>query len=107
MLLPFVTIYTTNDPYTSAIVDTTKTDYAVLGISFLSAECCLVPSAAYHLTDFGSCYASQYRLLADLFGIVVVTAGTFVSGIYYAFTCEPNLQILHWTIVGRIHSSST
>ncbi|KAK8012223.1 hypothetical protein PG989_000483 [Apiospora arundinis] len=35
----------------------------------------------------------------DLLGIVIVTVGTFSSGIYYLFFCEAGLQRLHWAIV--------
>ncbi|KAK8002221.1 phosphatidylglycerol/phosphatidylinositol transfer protein [Apiospora arundinis] len=35
----------------------------------------------------------------DLLGIVIVTVGTFSSGIYYLFFCEAGLQRLHWAII--------
>jgi hypothetical protein len=38
----------------------------------------------------------------DLLGIVIVTTGTFVPSIYYAFPCHPILQRLYWTIVSHL-----
>lgn len=77
-------------------------DYIVLGIFFCSAECCLVFSTAYHLLGCHSHGVEQFWLRMDLLGIVAVTIGTSVPGIYYVFACEPSLQKLHWTIVRLI-----
>jgi adiponectin receptor len=81
-------------------------DYAMFGIFFLSAECCLVFSTTYHLVGSHSHDVEQFWLRVDLLGIVIVTVGTFVPGIYYAFTCQPRLQNLHWTIVSHLSSLS-
>ncbi|CEJ91942.1 hypothetical protein VHEMI07624 [[Torrubiella] hemipterigena] len=35
----------------------------------------------------------------DLLGIVIVTVGTFIPGIYYIFFCELALRRFHWFIV--------
>lgn len=93
--------------YASSIVHATKNDYAVLGSFYLSAECCLVLSTTFHLRGFRSCAAAQTWLFVDLFGIVVLTAGTFISGIYYAFLCDQSLQILHWSIVSTSQNFSS
>lgn len=75
------------------------TDYFMFGIYFWLAESCLVFSATYHLMQPHSHHVEQFWHGMDLLGIVIVTVGTFVSGIHYIFICEPNLQKLHWTIV--------
>lgn len=75
------------------------TDFVMFGIFFWCAESCLVFSAAYHLMGPHSHNVEQFWHGMDLLGIVIVTVGTFVSGIYYVFTCEPSLQKLHWAIV--------
>ena len=75
------------------------TDYVMFGIFFWCAESCLVFSATYHLMGSHSHNVEQFWHGMDLLGIVVVTVGTFVSGIYYIFICEPSLQKFHWAIV--------
>jgi adiponectin receptor len=74
-------------------------DYAIFGFYFWCAESCLVFSAGYHLMGCHSQDVEQFWHGMDLLGIVIVTVATFVSGIYYLFTCEPRLQKLHWAIV--------
>ncbi|KAF7114207.1 hypothetical protein CNMCM5793_007785 [Aspergillus hiratsukae] len=74
-------------------------DYAIFGIYFWCAEICLVLSALYHLMQPHSHQVEQFWHGMDLLGIVIVTVGTFSSGIYYVFFCETSLQKLHWAIV--------
>ncbi len=75
-------------------------DYTMFGIFFWSAECCLLFSAAYHLVGPHSHQVEQFWHRMDLLGIVIVTTGTFIPGIYYIFFCELSLQRFHWFIVG-------
>ncbi|KAK6387721.1 Adiponectin receptor protein 2 [Exophiala oligosperma] len=74
-------------------------DYAMFGIYFWCAEICLILSTMYHLMLPHSHQAEQFWHGMDLLGIVVVTVGTFTSGIYYVFFCESSLQKLHWGII--------
>lgn len=60
-------------------------DYNMFWIFFLSAECCLVLSTIYHLMRSHSRSVEQMWLWMDLLGIVIVTMGTFVPSIFYAF----------------------
>ncbi|KAI1327716.1 mPR-like GPCR protein [Xylariaceae sp. FL0255] len=64
-------------------------DYVVFGFFFLSATCCLGLSAAYHALCNHSFPVASLWLRVDLVGIVVLTLGDFVSGIYVGFWCEP------------------
>lgn len=75
------------------------TDYLMFLIFFSSAKFCLLCSTAFHLLGAHSQPAEQFWHRMDLLGIVGVTVGTFVPGIYYVFGCEPSLQHLHWSIV--------
>ncbi|KAM0742910.1 hypothetical protein ACQRIT_003087 [Beauveria bassiana] len=75
------------------------TDYTMFGIFFWSAEFCLLFSTAFHLFSAHSHEAEQFWHRMDLLGIVIVTMGTFIPGIYYIFFCELSLQIFHWFIV--------
>ena len=74
-------------------------DYAMFPIYFGCAEICLVLSALYHLMLSHSHHVELFWHGMDLLGIVIVTVGTFFSGIYYVFFCEPRMQKLHWAIV--------
>lgn len=74
-------------------------DYAIFGIYFWCAAVCLILSTLYHLIQPHSHQVEQFWHGMDLLGIVIVTVGTFSSGIYYVFFCEANLQKLHWAIV--------
>jgi adiponectin receptor len=82
--------------------DVSGADYVALGIFFCGAECCLIFSAAFHLMECHSYSVEQFCLRMDLLGIIAVTVGTSVSGIYYIFACEPSLQKLHWIVVRYI-----
>jgi len=49
-------------------------------------------------------HSQQVSLLwlrLDFVGIVVLTLGDFVSGIYLVFYCEFTLQKLYWSMVRR------
>lgn len=79
-------------------------DHAMFGVYFWCAEICLVLSTLYHLLLPHSRHAELFWHGLDLLGIVVVTVGTFSSGIYYVFFCEASLQKFHWAIVRHPHS---
>lgn len=78
-------------------------DYTVFGTYVSCAEMCLVLSVLYHLMQAHSHRVERFWHGMDLFGIVVVTVGTFSSGIYYVFFCEVRLQQLHWALVRLSH----
>lgn len=82
-------------------------DYVMFGIFFWCAECCLIFSATYHLVGPHSHEVEQFWHRMDLLGIVIVTVGTFIPGIYYIFTCDPGLQKLHWAIVSQLPTTYT
>lgn len=42
---------------------------------------------------------SDLWLRLDFVGIIILTLGDFVSGIYMVFYCEPTLQKVYWTMV--------
>ncbi|OBT76498.1 hypothetical protein VF21_03947 [Pseudogymnoascus sp. 05NY08] len=82
------------------------TDYFMFGIFFWCAECCLIFSATYHLVGSHSHDVEQFWHRMDLLGIVIVTVGTFIPGIFYIFICEPGLQKLHWAIIVALGSTT-
>jgi adiponectin receptor len=99
LILPLVAINTFRALSKPRFPHVSGMDYVTLGIFFFSAECCLVFSTAFHLVGCHSRTVEQFWLRMDLLGIVAVTIGTSVPGIYYVFACEPSLQRLHWSVV--------
>ena len=99
LVLPLVAINTFQALSKARYPHVSGMDYVTLGIFFFSAECCLVFSTAFHLVGCHSRTVEQFWLRMDLLGIVAVTVGTSVPGIYYVFACEPSLQRLHWSVV--------
>lgn len=101
LLLPLIAITVMQILSEPQFLDVSRSDYIVFGIFFCCAECCLIFSATYHLVGSHSHAVEQFWLRMDLLGIIIVTVGTFIPGIYYVFVCEPNLQKLHWAIVSQ------
>ncbi|SCO54624.1 uncharacterized protein FFNC_15598 [Fusarium fujikuroi] len=87
--------------------DLASIDFIMFNIFFCSAESCLIFSAVYHLVGSHSHEVEQRWHRRDLLGIVNVTVGTFISGIYYIFYCDPVLQKIHWIIVCHSSHSDT
>ncbi|KAF2654352.1 hemolysin-III protein [Lophiostoma macrostomum CBS 122681] len=83
----------------SQFLNVLAADYIMFAFFFFCAECCLVLSTLYHLLGSHSYEEEQFWLQMDLLGIIIVTLGTFIPGIYYLFTCEPVLQKVHWAII--------
>ncbi|KAI1257949.1 hypothetical protein MGN70_000994 [Eutypa lata] len=79
-------------------LDVTYIDYAMFVIFFCCAEICLILSVFYHLMQSHSHVVELFWHGMDLLGIIIVIVGTFTSGIYYLFFCEPNLRKVHWAI---------
>jgi adiponectin receptor len=76
-------------------------DRLVFSFFLLTAATCLGMSATYHTLMNHSDYVSHLWLRLDFVGIVILTLGDFVSGIYMVFYCEPILQRVYWTMVSR------
>jgi adiponectin receptor len=74
-------------------------DLIVFGIFFVGAIACLTMSATYHALSNHSPRVHDVWLRLDVSGIAVLTAATFVPGVYYGFYCEPLLQKIYWTMV--------
>lgn len=99
LLLPLIASASMRLLFDPRFLNVSEMDYAMFGLYFVVAEACLVFSATYHLMRDNSQKVEQFWHGMDLLGIAIVTVGTFVSGIYYIFICEPRLQKVHWAIV--------
>lgn len=65
-----------------------------------TAAACLGLSAAYHTLINHSQTVERTWLRLDLVGIVLLTAGDIVSGVYMVFWCEPLQRGIYWAMVG-------
>lgn len=74
-------------------------DRLIFAFFLLSAATCLGLSAIYHTLMNHSMRVSDLWLRLDFVGIIVLTLGDFVSGIYMVFYCEPTLRKIYWTMV--------
>lgn len=79
----------------------TCADFFIFSFFLLTAVICLALSTTYHTLMNHSYKVEQLWLRLDLIGIVVLTLGDFVSGIYMVFWCEPLERKIYWSMVSR------
>lgn len=81
--------------------DASWTDQLVFHIYLSTSIICFGISSMYHML---LCHSETWASLwgrMDYVAIVFQILGSFVSGIYIGFYCEPSLQKLYWTMVCR------
>ncbi|KAL8873310.1 MAG: hypothetical protein Q9198_007046 [Flavoplaca austrocitrina] len=74
-------------------------DRLVFAFFLLTASVCLGMSATYHTLMNHSATVSNLWLRLDYVGIIVLTLGDFVSGIYMVFYCNPTVQKVYWSMI--------
>lgn len=79
----------------------TGADFFIFTFFLLTAIICLGLSTTYHTLMNHSHEVEQLWLRCDLVGIVVLTLGDFVSGIYMVFWCEPLQRKIYWAMVSQ------
>jgi adiponectin receptor len=79
--------------------DVTFVDDLILVFFLLTATVCLGLSTTYHTLINHSFAVETFWLRLDFIGIVLLTLGSFVSGIYVAFWCEPPQRKIYWAMV--------
>jgi adiponectin receptor len=80
--------------------EATLGDRLIFAFFLLTAAITLALSCTYHTLMNHSMRISHLWLRLDYLGIMVLTLGDFVSGIYLVFYCEPKLQKVYWGMVG-------
>ncbi|RAH63891.1 hemolysin III family protein [Aspergillus aculeatinus CBS 121060] len=85
---------------TSKYPNVTVADGFIFAFFLLTATTCLGLSTTYHTLMNHSHEIEQLWLRLDLIGIVVLTIGDFVSGIYMVFWCEPVQRKVYWSMIG-------
>jgi adiponectin receptor len=76
-------------------------DQLVFHIYLSTSTICFGTSSAYHTLLCHSEHCAVLWSRLDYVGIIFQILGTFVSGIYVGFYCEPNLQKLYWAMVSK------
>ncbi|KAL7902405.1 mPR-like GPCR protein [Trichoderma sp. SZMC 28014] len=89
---------------TSRYSHITGVDIFIISFFLLTAVICLGLSTTYHTLMNHSREVDQFWLRFDLVGIVVLTLGDFVSGIYMIFWCEPLERRIYWSMIGVLGS---
>lgn len=79
-------------------------DDIIFTLFIITAVVCLSFSACYHTLTNHSKSVDSIWLRIDFAGIIVLTLGDFISGIYMVFWCEGTLRIIYWTMVRKIQS---
>jgi len=74
-------------------------DHVVFGSNIATATITMVLSATYHTLMNHSMHVSALMLRVDYVGILTLILGSFFSGIYVGFRCEPAICWTYWTMV--------
>lgn len=72
----------------------------IFGTFFVGAICCLLCSALFHTFYCHSQKVSKLFNKIDYCGISILTMGSFVPWLYYAFYCEPIPKIAYLVLIG-------
>ena len=83
----------------------TIADHLIFAFFLLTATVCLGLSATYHTMINHSQRIDALWLRFDLVGIILLTLGDFVSGIYLVFWCEPLQRKIYWSMVRTPHTN--
>jgi adiponectin receptor len=74
-------------------------DHVVFGCNVAAAVVTMALSSAYHTLMNHSMHVSTLMLRVDYVGILALILGSFFSGIYVGFYCEPLLRWTYWTMI--------
>ena len=77
----------------------TQVELRIFSSYFIGAAICFALSAAYHTLLNHSELVASIALRCDYVGILALTLGKFISGVYVCFYCEPVLQNVYWTMI--------
>ncbi|KAJ5254262.1 hypothetical protein N7524_011442 [Penicillium chrysogenum] len=88
--------------FSTSFPDVTWTDRLVFHIYLTTSVLCFGISSAYHTFLCHSAHFTDLWGRLDYVAIVFQILGSFVSGIYIGFYCEPHLQKLYWSMIGTL-----
>ncbi|KIW95450.1 uncharacterized protein Z519_04034 [Cladophialophora bantiana CBS 173.52] len=79
--------------------DASMADYAVFSTQVGAAIVTMLLSSAYHTLICHSEDIENLMLRVDYVGILTLILGSFFSGIYVGFYCEPLLRRVYWSMI--------
>lgn len=85
--------------FLSKFPDASWSDHLVFHIYLTGSVICFGVSSLYHTLICHSAYVADLWVRLDYAAIIVQILGSFISGIYVSFYCEPQLQRLYWSMV--------
>ncbi|EXJ90434.1 hypothetical protein A1O1_03535 [Capronia coronata CBS 617.96] len=74
-------------------------DHIVFHCNVGAAIVTMALSSAYHTLMNHSMHVSHLMLRVDYVGILILIVGSFFSGIYVAFYCEPTIRWSYWAMI--------
>lgn len=86
--------------FTASFPAASRTDQLVFHVYLTTSTICFAISSSYHTLLCHSEHYADLWVRLDYVAIVFQILGSFLSGIYVGFYCEPALQKLYWTMVG-------
>lgn len=79
--------------------EATMMDRVALGANVLAAIITFALSAGYHTLMCHSMDVSQRWLRIDYCGILVLILGSFLTGVYIPFRCDPAPRNIYWSMI--------
>ncbi|KAL2022467.1 hypothetical protein VTK56DRAFT_5296 [Thermocarpiscus australiensis] len=80
----------------------TRNDRLVFEIYLTTSVICFTISSLYHTLLCHSRYYHDLWVRIDYVAIIFQILGSFISGIYIGFYCEPQLQKLYWSMIAAL-----
>lgn len=80
----------------------TPDDLFVLRVNLWCTTVCFLTSALYHTIHCHSYHHHCLWVRCDYAAILMQITGSFFSGIYVGFYCEPGMQRIHSGVVSRV-----
>ncbi|KAI9163085.1 mPR-like GPCR protein [Paramyrothecium foliicola] len=77
-------------------------DQLVFHLYLTTSTVCFGVSAAYHTLQCHSEFYHSLWIRLDYFSIILQILGSFISGLYISFYCEPVLQKTYWSMIGSL-----
>lgn len=85
--------------FSTTFPESSWSDQFVFHIYLTTSVICFGISSAYHTLLCHSAHFASLWVRLDYVAIVFQILGSFISGIYIGFYCEPHLQTIYWSMV--------
>lgn len=85
--------------FSTTFPESSWSDQFVFHVYLTTSVICFGISSAYHTLLCHSAHVASLWVRLDYVAIVFQILGSFISGIYIGFYCEPHLQTIYWSMV--------